>query len=133
MKHVRKYLAIVLAFILLAAVPLCAGADSSYDSYAIGSWSCYGCYDTKTKELTGHSGTSLQVNSNGTCTWYFMGESMSGTWEYYSTDSSGYVFVMNVSFYGSTMTVAMVYCTSGAMSGDLAVSYGDALYLYQRA
>lgn len=131
-KVMKKHLALILALVLLAAVSLSAAADSAYDSYVVGSWSCYAAYDSEKDSYDSYTGPSLVLSGDGTCVWTFAGETMTGTWKYISSEKTGYAYSMTVSVWDSTATVVFLYSTSPELNGDLAVSVGNTIYLYRK-
>ena len=129
----KKLFAIILVLVLLTAVPLTGFAGSAYDTYVIGTWTGYAAVDGGSDSLQPHSGTTLKINSDGTCSWSFAGENMSGTWKYLSTEKAGYAYSMTVSVWESRATVVFIYSTLPELYGDLSVSVGDTIYLYHKA
>ena len=128
----KKFLALALVLVMLAAIPLSTSASSAYDSYVVGTWTGYARIDTKTNDIGASGSTTLTLRSNGTCTWYFAGQSFTGTWKYYSKESSGYAYQMSCTVYGTKTTFAFMYSTLPNLYGDLAILVGDAIYIYQK-
>ena len=133
----KKSLALILAFCLLAALSLSAFADGSYDSFVVGSWENYAMYNTSTGETKGAaSGTShLTVNADGTAAFYIGDTPYDVTWAFSSTIQSGYVYDFNLLFNGTSRPLNMVYVTDtgSPFAGQVIIVVGENFLLYQAA
>lgn len=128
---VKKLAALLLILILLAAVPFSASAGSEYDSLVIGTWTGYGRLNAEGEMVTSGNMT-LSLSEDGACSWFFAGESFSGTWQYVSETESGHAFRMEVDVWGYPTALVFLYVTLHDIYGDVAVIVDDTVYLYRK-
>ena len=136
MKHIKKYLALLLILCFLISVPLSVSASSAFDSYVEGYWQAIAKYDNNTQRTTqvDSSASSIFILNDGSALAFFGSEQMfSATWYFVSIMDGGYQYKLNLSYEGTNLPLNMIYATSSSLYGKLVLMIGDTAFIYSKS